>query len=120
MNRDDEAMLVVSPQAESASKLEVTRVRRGTAGLFSTYRVVVDGTQVGEVRRGQSRLVSVSPGRHEVHIEIAWTRSQSMEVDIAPGDTVRLVCWPKFQAWQWQTALANPNECIILTHNTDA
>lgn len=105
---------VVPPQAESKGQLEVSRARRGTAGLFSTYRVMVDGADVGGVRRGQSQLFHIALGRHEVHLEIAWTRSPSIEVDLAPGETAKLVCWPKFQAWQWQTAVANPGECIVL------
>lgn len=110
------ASVVPSP----VGQLEVVRARRGTAGLFSTHLVIVDGTQVGGIRRGQSRLVPLAFGRHEVHIEIGWTRSPSIEVDIAPGETTKLVCWPKSQAWQWRTALANPNECIVLAHETDA
>jgi len=77
---------------------------------------MVDGAEVGGVKWGQSRLVQVAPGRHEVHIEGAGSRSPSVEIDVAPGGKATLVCWSKFQAWQWQTALANPNEIIALAH----
>lgn len=116
---DDRSVPVGLPEADSGSQLEVSRAKRGTAGLFSTYRVMVDGAQVGEVGRGQSRFIRLASGRHEVHLEIAWARSPSVEVDVAPGETARLVCWPKFQAWQWRTALANPDECIVLERSAD-
>jgi hypothetical protein len=103
----------------SDGQLEISRPKRGTAGLFSAYHVMLDGVDMGEVKRGQSRLFHMAPGQHEVHLEIAWCRSPSIEVDAAPGETVKLACWPKFQAWQWQQALANPDECIVLAHRAD-
>jgi hypothetical protein len=76
--------------------------------------MVVDGDDVGEVRRGQLRLVHVSPGRHEVHLVIDWARSPSVDVDVASGETIRLECWPKFPGWQSKKALATPDEWIVL------
>jgi hypothetical protein len=87
--------------------------------LFRAYRVMVDGDDVGEVNRGQSRLFNISSGQHEVHLGIDWCRSPSIEVDVTSGDTVGLVCWPKFQAWQVKTALAKPDEWIVLAQRTD-
>ncbi len=110
----------VTPGAEeSVGQLQVSRARRGSVDLFRAYRVLVDGEDMGEVKRGQSRLVHVAPGRHEVHLAIDWCRSPSIEVDVAPGENVKLACWPKFQVWQMQRALANPDECIVLAHNAD-
>lgn len=109
----DEVPSVVPYPAEPCSRLEISRSKRGP-GLFVAFHVMVDGDDVGEVRRGQTRLFQIAACRHEVHLEMAWSRSPSIDVDIASGETVKLVCRPKFQAWQWRTALANPGECIVL------
>lgn len=107
------------PLAAAAGYLEVCQPKRGSIDLFRAYHVVVDGDDVGEVRRGQLRLVHVSPGRHEVHLVIDWARSPSIDVDIASGETVKLVCWPKFHLGQARRAMANPDEWIILEPSRD-
>jgi hypothetical protein len=123
---DDEASSVVLSPADSEGQLagsngqlEVSRPKRGSMDLFRAYHVLVDGADVGEVRRGQSRLLYIAPGKHEVHLEIDWARSPSVDIDVAPGETVRLVCWPKLPAWQSKKALAKPDEWIVLEHSAD-
>jgi hypothetical protein len=117
---DDEASSsVVPPQAESEGQLEISRPKRGSGDLFRAYHVTVDGNDIGEVRRGQSRLFWIAPGRHEVHLVIDWARSPSIDMDVISGETVRLVCWPKFHFWQVNTAMANPDEWIVLAHSAD-
>jgi hypothetical protein len=79
----------------SDGKLEICRPKRGP-DLFRSYHVLVDGNDIGEVRRGQSQLFQITPGRHEVHLVIDWARSPSSDVDVVSGETVKLVCWPKY------------------------
>jgi hypothetical protein len=99
-------------------QLEISRSKHGP-GLFVAFHVMVDGDDVGEVRRGQTRLFQIAPGRHEVHLELAWSRSPSIDVDIASGETVKLVCWPKFHFGQAKKAMANPDEWIVLERSAD-
>ena len=94
--------------------LEVCRPKRGTSDLFRAYHVLVDGDDIGEVRRGQLRLFWVTSGRHEVHLVIDWARSPSIQVNVVSGETVKLVCWPKFHLGQAKKAMANPDEWIVL------
>lgn len=93
-------------------RLELSRPKRGSSDLFRAYHVIVDGVDVGVVRRGQSQVFQVAPGQHEVHLEIDWARSPSLTVDVAPEAIVRLACWPNFPAWRAQQALANPSGWI--------
>jgi hypothetical protein len=123
---DHEASSVVLPSAESGGQLagsngqlEISRPKRGSMDLFRAYHVLVDGADVGEVRRGQSRLLYIVPGQHEVHLEIDWARSPSVDIDVASGETVRLICWPKFPSWQSKKALSRPGEWIVLEHSAD-
>jgi len=116
----DKSVSPVVPQpAGSSGQLKISRLKRGTMGLFSAYKVMVDGYDIGEVRRGQSRYFVVAAGSHEVYLEVDWCRSPSIDIDLAPGETISLACWPKFQAWQAQQGLANPGEWIALEHGTD-
>jgi len=82
---------------------------------FRSYHVKVDGHDVGEVRRGELRVFTLMPGPHEVHLEIDWARGPSISVDAILGETVQLVCYPRFHAWQAKRALANPGEWIVMT-----
>lgn len=112
------ASQVVENEGEQAGHLVVSRPRRGTSDLFRSYKVLVDGEQIGSVKRGRSLSFPVAAGKHEVHLEINWCRSPSLEVEVRPGETSNLVCWPTFQAWRAQTALANPDKWISLTFDT--
>jgi hypothetical protein len=114
---DDEASSATPPRG-SNGRLEISRLKRG-GDLFRAYHVLVDGNDIGEVRRGRSRLFWITPGRHEVHIVIDWARSPSIEVDVAPGETVKLICWPKFHFGQAKRAMANPHEWIVLERSAD-
>jgi hypothetical protein len=121
MDEERERAAVVSPttKAGAVGWLEVSRARRGTTGLLVAYSVMVDGVEVGKVKRGESHVVGVAPGCHEVYAAVAWARSPSVTVDAVPGQTTRLVCWPKFQAWQWRAALANSTEEIVLLRDSE-
>jgi hypothetical protein len=134
MENDDEAVSVAltqagpvsqlgmdqpAPAAGSGGQLEIFRPKRGSVGLFSAYHVIVDGGDVGEVKRGQSQVVPVAPGRHEVHLEIGWCRSPSIAVEVVLGETVKLVCWPKFQFWQAKRGLNTPDDWIVLERAAD-
>jgi hypothetical protein len=104
---------------ESDGGLEIFRPKRGSVDLFRAYHVIVNGDDMGEVKRGQSLRLAITPGRHEVHLVIDWCRSPSINMEISLGETVNLVCWPKFQFWRTKTALANPDEWIVLERAAD-
>jgi hypothetical protein len=57
-----------------------------------------------------------------VHLVIDWARSPSLTVDPAPGEAVRLECWPKYPLWRARAAMDDPDHWIALTRldNTGA
>lgn len=107
------------PIGRSGGQLEIVRPKRGSSDLFRAYHVLVDGDDIGEVRRGQSRLFWIVPGRHEVHLVIDWARSPSIDIDVVSGEAIRLTCWPKFHFGQAKKAMANPDEWIVLERAAD-
>jgi hypothetical protein len=109
---------VLPEQGRGDSQLALYRPKRGP-DLFRAYHVKVDGAEIGEIRRGETRVCPLSAGRHEVHLEIDWCRSPSVSVEAVPGEPVNLVCYPRFRAWQSRKALATPDEYLVLIPATD-
>ena len=71
-------------------------VRRepGSSSILRAFRVLVDGKEVGRLRRDGELGVDVEPGTHAVQIRIDWAGSKPLEVTVGPGEVVRLVCEP--------------------------
>ena len=70
-------------------------VRRGKDGLqdrFRAYRLIIDGRQAGKLKRGQCVQIGVEPGRHSVQMAIDWCSSKILDVDVAAGAQVSLLC----------------------------
>ena len=60
--------------------------------MLRTYKVVIDGNTVGDIRRGETKTFDVSPGRHEIHLEIDWAKSRDLELNLSSGDVASLTC----------------------------
>jgi hypothetical protein len=56
--------------------------------------VVIDSSEAGQVRPGETLELPVEAGSHVVQIAIDWARSQALDVDVAEGETVHLRCAP--------------------------
>jgi hypothetical protein len=82
------------PGSPPPGQLVVRRSTSATRDLLRGYRIVVDGRRIGTLRRGNEVTVALAPGRHRVRATIDWSGSPELEVDLAPGRTVRLVVEP--------------------------
>lgn len=100
--------------AKGRGELEISRRRRGPA-RFRAYHVIVNETDLGKIRRGQSRVFPLTTGVHEVHLTLDWIRSRSLTVDVRSGERSSVSCWgsPFGSASQgdW-IVLARPGESI--------
>jgi hypothetical protein len=54
-----------------------------------SYEIRVDGIPVGDVSPGSTTDLPVAAGGHQVSAHIDWTGSDPVDVDVAPGQTVR-------------------------------
>src|SRR3954452_23086889 len=72
------------------ASLTIERAANAWVDRARAYKVMVDGNEVGSVKRGETQTFQVPPGPHEVHMKIDWTRSPSVEADFAEGTDVRL------------------------------
>jgi len=58
---------------------------------FRSYSVYLDGIQVGQIRDGESIALIVSPGKHNLWVKIDWLKSNYVEVEIWPNQSVELL-----------------------------
>src|SRR6266851_2085046 len=57
----------------------------GYADRLRRYKVIVDGTSIGEVGNGETRRFSVSPGLHRVSLKIDWCGSKAVSFNLDEG-----------------------------------
>jgi hypothetical protein len=74
------------------ARLTLHRLPRPWGDLLRSYKVYVDGTLVGTIWHRQTKTFDVTPGRHQIHLEIDWFRSRRIDVDFAPGQQVSMTC----------------------------
>ncbi len=63
--------------------------------LWRSYKIFIDGKQVGSIRHGKQCSFEVSPGHHEVFLTIDWASSQRLSLTLAAGEQINLVCQAK-------------------------
>lgn len=96
------------------SQIVVQRIESRWQDRMRDYRIVVNDREAVRVGNGSSAVFAVEPGRHTVHLALDWCRSRPLEVDVGPGQTVRLECGPNvkpflalvyavflFRRWMW-------------------
>jgi hypothetical protein len=74
-------------------EIHVERDKRGRVDRVRAYRVMLDGNEVGRVKRGETLTVTATPGQHELHFAIDWCRSAYQDLELADGETVTVRCW---------------------------
>jgi membrane protease YdiL (CAAX protease family) len=78
------------------------RLSRGSAvsDKLQAYKILIDGSEVGEIRDGQTAYLPVSPGSHTVQLRMDWCRSNPVEFGVGEGEVVRLECGSSLQGWR--------------------
>jgi hypothetical protein len=79
-------------QRSSGSTIQVTRRTTQWVDILRSYRVYIDGQNVGTVRDGATAEFFVEPGLHEVFLRMDWAGSPLVRVQCAPGGVARLTC----------------------------
>jgi hypothetical protein len=85
----------------SAAQITVRRLPNRKADLWRAYKVHIDGEPVGKLRRREAQTYDVPPGAHAVHLTIDWASSPTVEVQLAAGDHVELICRPNANPLLW-------------------
>lgn len=74
--------------------ITLQRRRGGWADIYRRYKVLIDGEQIGAIRRGERQTFEVAPGTHQVMLKIDWGRSNPVDVHVEEGETAELFCQP--------------------------
>lgn len=71
-------------------------IRRGTTwqDYVRAYKILVDGVEVGEVRRGGTLTLQVTEGQHTVQARISSTGSKKSLVSVPAGGEVLVTVSP--------------------------
>jgi len=91
-----------SASLPSVPRVGVERSRKGYADRLRAYEVILDGTRVGRVKRGETLLFDTTAGAHELYLKIDWCRSKTVMLDLKDGEELCLRCWPASKAF-WIT-----------------
>jgi hypothetical protein len=86
--------------------IHVHRRDAGYQDRLRAYQVMLDGEEVGRVKRGESVTVDAAPGAHRLQLKIDWCLSKPIELQVAPGQDAYFECWPNskpFTVLYWIT-----------------
>lgn len=53
---------------------------------------MIDGEQVAKIKRGQRIELPITSGPHQVLMSINWGTSDSIQLDVTPGESIELFC----------------------------
>ena len=70
------------------------------------YKVMLDGEEMGRVKRGESVSFDAAPGAHQLQMKIDWATSEPLDIEVAAGQDLRFECWPNAKpltALYWTT-----------------
>jgi hypothetical protein len=89
------------------STIEIQRASAYTDRVRA-YHVLVDNTDIGTIKNGETKTFDVAPGAHEVKLKIDWAYSPPLTIDAKPGSTVKLAARPKANPFTvlWYTLFA--------------
>jgi hypothetical protein len=108
--------MTVRGEPGSDALIIISRSRGAWRDIARSYRVMLDGDQVAKVRRGQTVELPVTPGRHEVFLQIDWCSSPVVEVDAHPREIIKMICEPGGNAFAGlQDVTARTDTYISLT-----
>ena len=66
----------------------------GWVDALRSWKVIIDDTERGWIRRNSVQTFEVSAGRRRVEMKIAWCGSNQVVVDLADGQQITLICQP--------------------------
>jgi hypothetical protein len=77
--------------------IEITR-EKAYVDKVRAHKVLIDGTEVGKIKEGETESYPVTPGSHDVVLKIDWATSPTVTVDVAPGASAKLRTRPNGNA----------------------
>lgn len=64
-------------------------------GCLLSYRVLIDGQEIGRLKNGEKKRFQFEPGLHEMYIKVNWSWFSSPKESFLLKDFVKFSCSPK-------------------------
>ena len=64
---------------------------------MNSFSVLVNGSPVGALRKGDSLSTTLAPGEHELRLQVGDKASFTAPVRVEPNEATTVRCW--FSAW---------------------
>ncbi len=79
-------------QNTSGAAIQVTRDKTRSQDQAKAYMILVDGEKVGDLPRGKTVTIPVTPGDHVVWVSVSFEQSRQLSVSLVDGDVIHLMC----------------------------
>jgi hypothetical protein len=94
--------------------IEITRANL-RFNKFRGYSVIVDDNKVASIKNNKTISLSVDPGRHSLHARIDLFKSNKIQFEIAPDQTLKfLIGDRKISSWQYVAFFIFMWFCVLL------
>jgi hypothetical protein len=74
-----------------SAEIAIVRPKSVWIDRFGSYKVLLDGNSVEKIRSGETVTLSVRPGAHRLQLQVDWTGSPELELDLQAGETAEVV-----------------------------
>jgi hypothetical protein len=75
----------------TSANIRIFRARRWLWGARA-FKVVLDGVVIGRIRTGHHEQFEVASGSHELQVQIDFSKSSELLVELAPGESAQFLC----------------------------
>ena len=85
---------------------------KGAGDKLRAYKILLDGTEIGKIRQGESKQFPAQEGKHSLQLKIDWCTSEPVTFDLADksinfecgsqnliGGLVTSFFWTKDHVW---------------------
>ncbi len=73
------------------AELTIVRPKAVWIDRFRSYKVLLDGGTAGTIGAGETVTLTVPPGAHRLQLQVDWTGSPELELDLQTGETAEVV-----------------------------
>jgi hypothetical protein len=74
-----------------SSTISISR-HKSIANSLRQYTVSIDDSSVGKIKSGETKQYRVASGSHSVRVKLDFYKSQQLQLDLKPNQTVKLEC----------------------------
>lgn len=79
---------------DASGRLVLARSTASYRDRARSYRILIDGAEVGKIKRGEMLGFPVPEGRHTLQLKIDWCTSRAWPFVVASGQTATFGCSP--------------------------